>query len=232
MRVQVSLSVLFFMIENSWFLELKSEFSKSYFNNLLKFIEVERKVKNIYPSDDKIFNCFSATPYHKVRIVFIGQDPYCKFGQAHGLSFSVLPECKLPSSLINIYKELYTDLGVFPAKHGYLMNWANQGILLLNSVLTVEDGKPGSHFNIGWEIFTNNIIRKLSSSGKKIIFVLFGKSAFEKTEFINCNKNIVITSAHPSSMSANKGFFGSRPFSKINYNLKLLKRQQINWCLD
>ena len=220
------------MIESSWFLEFKSEFGKSYFSNLLKFIESERKVKNIYPSDDKIFNCFSATPYYKVKIVFIGQDPYCNFGQAHGLSFSVLPECKLPSSLINIYKELYMDLGVLPSKHGYLMKWASQGILLLNSSLTVEEGKPGSHFNIGWEIFTNNIIKKLSSSGRKIIFVLFGKSAFEKIEFINCSKNIVITSAHPSPISAHKGFFGSRPFSKINFNLKLLKRQQINWCLD
>jgi uracil-DNA glycosylase len=220
------------MIESSWFLEFKSEFGKPYFNNLLKFIESERKVKNIYPSDDKIFNCFGATPYYKVKIVFIGQDPYCNFGQAHGLSFSVLQGCKLPSSLINIYKELYMDLGVLPSKHGYLMKWASQGILLLNSSLTVEEGKPGSHFNIGWEIFTNNIIKKLSSSGRKIIFVLFGKSAFEKIEFINCNKNIVITSAHPSPISAHKGFFGSRPFSKINFNLKLLKKQQINWCLD
>ncbi|CAB3976313.1 uracil-DNA glycosylase [Candidatus Azoamicus ciliaticola] len=220
------------MIESSWFLELKSEFSKPYFNNLLKFVESERKVKNIYPSDDNIFNCLNAAPYYKVRIVLIGQDPYCNFGQAHGLAFSVLPQCKLPSSLMNIYKELYMDLGVLPAKHGYLMKWANQGILLLNSSLTVEEGKPGSHFNIGWEVFTNNIIKKISSSGRKIIFVLFGKSAFEKIEFINCTKNIVITSAHPSPMSANKGFFGSRPFSKINFNLKLLKRQQINWCLD
>jgi uracil-DNA glycosylase len=220
------------MIENSWFLELKSEFSKPYFNSLLKFISEERKLKNIYPADDEIFNCFNFTPYHKVRIVFIGQDPYCNFGQAHGLSFSVLPGCKLPGSLINIYKELYSDLGIFPSKNGSLVKWAHQGILLLNSTLTVEEGKPGSHFNIGWEIFTNSVIKKLSSSGRRIIFVLFGRSAFEKIEFINCSKNIIITSAHPSPMSANKGFFGSRPFSKINFNLKLLKRQQIIWCLD
>lgn len=220
------------MIENSWFLELKSEFSKPYFNSLLKFISEERKLKNIYPADDEIFNCFNFTPYHKVRIVLIGQDPYCNFGQAHGLSFSVLPGCKLPGSLINIYKELYSDLGIFPSKNGSLVKWAHQGILLLNSTLTVEEGKPGSHFNIGWEIFTNSVIKKLSSSGRRIIFVLFGRSAFEKIEFINCSKNIIITSAHPSPMSANKGFFGSRPFSKINFNLKLLKRQQIIWCLD
>ncbi|HIH2763767.1 MAG TPA: uracil-DNA glycosylase [Candidatus Azoamicus sp.] len=220
------------MIEKSWFLELKSEFEKPYFNSLLNFIEEERKVKSIYPSDDKIFDCFSATPFYKVKIVFIGQDPYCNFGQAHGLAFSVLPGCKIPSSLFNIYKELYNDLGIPPSKNGYLIKWAEQGILLLNASLTVEEGKPGSHFNIGWEVFTNAVVKALSSSGRKIIFVLFGKSAFEKIEAINCNKNLVITAAHPSPMSADKGFFGSRPFSKINFNLKLLKQQQINWCLD
>ncbi|HIH2762815.1 MAG TPA: uracil-DNA glycosylase [Candidatus Azoamicus sp.] len=220
------------MIEKSWFLELKSEFRKPYFNSLLNFIEAERKVKSIYPSDEKIFDCFNATPFYKVKIVLIGQDPYCNFGQAHGLAFSVLPGCKLPSSLVNIYKELYSDLGIFPSKNGYLIKWAEQGVLLLNASLTVEEGTPGSHFNIGWEVFTNSVIKTLSSSGRKIIFVLFGKSAFEKIEIINCNKNLVITSAHPSPMSANKGFFGSRPFSKINFSLKLLKQQQINWCLD
>lgn len=220
------------MIEYSWNLELKTEISKPYFNMLLNFIEKERKIKNIYPSADNLFYCFRTTPFYRVKVVILGQDPYCNFGQAHGLSFSVLPGCKLPGSLLNIYKELHNDLGVSQSKVGTLTYWARQGILLLNTVLTVEEGKPGSHFNIGWEIFTNSIIRRLSDANRNIIFVLWGKSAFEKSELIDCSTNIVITSAHPSPMSANKGFFGSRPFSRINFNLKLLKRRQINWHLD
>jgi uracil-DNA glycosylase len=130
------------MIDDSWFLELKSEFNKPYFTSLLKFIDEERKVKPIYPSENDVFACLTATPFYMVKVVILGQDPYCNFGQAHGLSFSVLPECKIPSSLANIYRELYNDLGILPAKHGHLLKWAKQGILLLNTILTVEEGKP------------------------------------------------------------------------------------------
>ncbi len=220
------------MIEYSWDLELKSEISKPYFNTLLDFIKEERKIKNIYPSADNLFYCFQSTPFYRVKVVILGQDPYCNFGQAHGLSFSVLPGCRLPGSLLNIYKELHNDLGISPAKNGTLTYWAKQGVLLLNTVLTVEEGKPGSHFNIGWEFFTNSIIRHLSEANRNIIFVLWGRSALEKSELINNTTNIIITAAHPSPMSANKGFFGSRPFSRINLNLKLLKRRQIDWRLD
>lgn len=220
------------MLDSSWLLELNSEFDKPYFNSLLKFIEGERRYKSVYPSNDDVFASLNITPFYSVKVVILGQDPYCNFGQAHGLSFSVLPGCKPPSSLINIYKELYDDLGILPSKNGHLIKWATQGILLLNTVLTVEEGKPGSHFNLGWEFFTSSVIRRLSSSNENIIFVLWGKSACEKIELIDCSKNIVLTAAHPSPMSANKGFFGSRPFSKINFNLRLLKKRQINWFLD
>lgn len=234
MRVQVSLSVIFFksFMEKSWHFKMSGEFKKFYMRNLYNFLNKELKTKTIYPKFDDVFNCFKITPFDKVRVVILGQDPYCGENQAHGLAFSVLPGCPLPGSLTNVYKELYDDLGILVKKNGCLIKWAKQGILLLNSILTVESGKPGSHTDIGWELFTNKVIKTLSGSDRKIIFVLWGKQALLKQEFINFKKHYLISSSHPSSKSAFKGFLGSRPFSKINMHLKLMGEHLIDWNLE
>lgn len=211
---------------------MSDEFKKFYMINLYSFLNKEFKTKIIYPKFDDIFNCFKITPFDRVRVVILGQDPYCGENQAHGLAFSVLPGCSLPDSLVNIYKELYDDLGIVIKKRGCLTKWAEQGVLLLNSSLTVESGKPGSHANIGWEFFTNKVIKILSARDRKIIFVLWGKDALSKQEFIDVKKHSLISSSHPSSKSAFKGFFGSRPFSKINMHLKLMEEKLIDWNLE
>lgn len=223
---------VFGLIEKSWICRFQHEISKAYFNNLCDFIKIERESKIIYPVDDLIFNCFNITSFYDVKVVILGQDPYCGAGQAHGLAFSVMLKGVLPKSLINIYKELQTDLGISSSKSGDLTKWAKQGVLLLNSVLTVEHGKPGSHFNFGWEIFTDFVISLLSMSNRNVIFVLLGKSAFDKIGLINLERNLVIVSSHPSDISVKKGFFGSRLFSKININLKLFGKSEIDWRLD
>lgn len=223
---------MFNNIEKSWHLKLQNEFLKPYFKSLCEVIKFERKFKIIYPLESDTFSCFNFVNFYDVKVVIVGQDPYCNANQAHGLAFSVLPKVKIPSSLVNIYKELYNDLGIIPSKNGNLENWAKQGVLLLNTVLTVEDGKPGSHFNFGWELFSDAVIKMLSESNRHIIFVLWGKLALEKSELINFDKNIILHSAHPSPMSVNRGFFGSRPFSKINFNLKVFGKKEINWRLD
>ncbi len=222
---------MFKLTEKSWAYKLHNEFLKNYFKDLYQFVNLRRESKIIYPSNDEVFFCFNVLPFDKVRVVIIGQDPYCNHGQAHGLAFSSFSG-SLPGSLLNIYKELFDDLGLRPSKYGNLINWARQGVLLLNTVLTVEAGSPGSHFNIGWEFFTNFVIKLLSESERSVIFLLWGRSAFEKSEFINIDKNIVFTAAHPSPMSAKNGFFGSRHFSKVNFSLKMLKEKEINWFLD
>jgi uracil-DNA glycosylase len=222
---------VFSLFDRSWCTRINSEFSKSYFRNLFNFINSERKSKIIYPSNELIFSCFNFTSFDDVKVVILGQDPYCG-GQAHGLAFSVVNGYKIPGSLFNIYKELYYDLGINPSKSGNLIKWAKQGVLLLNTVLTVEHGLPGSHFNIGWEFFTNFVISLLSTSGNRIIFVLWGKSAFEKVDLIDSSRNMIIVSSHPSSNSAQKGFFGSRPFSKINFELRNLNKKEIDWRLN
>lgn len=223
---------MFDKIDYSWYSKLYPEFSKPYFKDLLNFISIERKSRVIYPPDGDIFSCLKLTSFYDVNVVFVGQDPYCNIGQANGLAFSVNQKCKLPGSLVNIYKELYNDLGIKPAKHGNLVKWAQQGVLLLNTVLTVESGNPGSHFNIGWEFFTSAVVKILSDSNKGVIFVLLGKIASEKSDFINGNENIIIHCTHPSPISADKGFFGSRPFSKVNFNLRILMKKQIDWSVD
>lgn len=223
---------MYFNIEKSWYCKLYNELSKPYFKNLLSFIDSERKLKKVYPSPENVFSCFNFTSFYDVRVVIVGQDPYCNAGQATGLAFSVPTGVGLPISLLNIYRELYNDLGIYPSKNGDLINWSKQGILMLNCVLTVEDGKPGSHFNFGWEFFTNFVIKLLSDSNRSILFVLLGKIALDKADFIDFDNNLVIFAAHPSPMSAYKGFFGSRLFSKINFNLKILMRKEINWKVD
>lgn len=233
-RVQVSPSVrlMFYNIEKSWFIKLKSEIDKPYFSALLDYVEERRKVINVYPSRENMFFCFDLTPFNEVNVVILGQDPYCNVGQANGLAFSVNLGQALPGSLVNIYKELHNDLGYYPSKNGDLSKWGKQGVLLLNTILTVEEKLPGSHFNIGWEFFTSAVINALISSNRSIIFVLWGKNAFEKSDIIDCEKNIIFSSAHPSPMSVNKGFFNSRPFSKINFSLMMLRKKKIDWSLD
>lgn len=217
-------------INKDWFKILEEEFKKPYMINLLDFIKNNKKV--IYPKKNDIFFCLNATPLNKIKVIIIGQDPYCFKNQANGLAFSVPENEQIPPSLKNIFKELYDDTGIKIIKNGYLLKWAEQGVLLLNNVLTVEEGKPGSHNNIGWEIFTDKIISFLSNLKKKYIFILLGKQAFEKNKIINQNKNIIIHASHPSEKSAKISFFGSRIFSKINFNLKIENEKIIDWKIE
>ncbi len=237
MRVRISLSVfiwnffLFINIEKSWYIKLSDEFKKQYIKDLFKFLKRERESKIVLPKWSEVFNCLNYVSFDDVRVVILGQDPYCYENQAHGLSFSVPPQTPLTSSLKNIYRELHSDLGVPIPKIGFLGKWTKQGVLLLNSVLTVEKGAPGSHLDIGWELFTDKIISLLSECEKKIIFVFWGNSALEKIDLVDFKDNFVISSSHPSNKSAFKGFFGSRPFSRINMHLKLMNETPINWSV-
>ena len=216
-------------IEKSWFTQLSSEFEKDYMRKLSLFLKEEKKTKTIYPSGSKIFNAFNLTPFSKVKVVILGQDPYHGPNQANGLSFSVNKSFPIPPSLKNIFKELFDDLGIQPPNTGCLERWSNQGVLLLNTYLTVEKGKPGSHRNIGWERFTDYVLSKLSENKKNIVYLLWGKHAQEKAKIINRANNKIIMSAHPSPYSANYGFFGSRPFSKANNFLVNTNQTKINW---
>ena len=216
-------------IEKSWFTQLSSEFEKDYMRKLSLFLKEEKKTKTIYPLGSKIFNAFNLTPFSKVKVVILGQDPYHGPNQANGLSFSVNKSFPIPPSLKNIFKELFDDLGIQPPNTGCLERWSNQGVLLLNTYLTVEKGKPGSHRNIGWERFTDYVLSKLSENKKNIVYLLWGKHAQEKAKIINRANNKIIMSAHPSPYSANYGFFGSRPFSKANNFLMNTNQTKINW---
>ena len=216
-------------IETSWYNLLKNEFEKSYFTNLRTFIKNEYKNKQIFPPPKLIFNAFNLTPVNKVKVVIIGQDPYHREGQAHGLSFSVPKNVKIPPSLINIYKELESDVSTNIPNHGLLEGWAKQGILLLNSVLTVESGKANSHKGIGWEKFTESVISKISIKKKKVVFLLWGNYAHKKEEFINPNEHLVLKTVHPSPLSAYNGFFGCKHFSKTNKFLKQNNIGEIIW---
>ena len=216
-------------IEKSWLTQLSSEFEKDYMIKLSLFLKEEKKTKTIYPSGSKIFNAFNLTPFSKVKVVILGQDPYHGPNQANGLSFSVNKSFPIPPSLKNIFKELFDDLGIQPPNSGCLERWSNQGVLLLNTYLTVEKGKPGSHRNIGWEQFTDYVLSKLSENKKNIVYLLWGKHAQEKAKIINSANNKIIMSDHPSPYSANYGFFGSRPFSKANDFLVNTNQTKINW---
>ena len=216
-------------IEASWFNLLNDEFEKNYFIQLRKFIRSEYQTKTIFPSAKHIFNAFDLTPVEKVKVVIIGQDPYHGPNQAHGLAFSVLKDVKIPPSLKNIYKELNNDLNIPIPQSGFLEHWAKQGILLLNSVLTVESGKPNSHKNHGWEEFTESVIRNISREKKNIVFLLWGNYAQKKEEFIYPNEHLILKSVHPSPLSAYNGFFGSKPFSQTNNFLIKHKIKEIAW---
>ena len=218
-------------IEESWKSVLSTEFNKPYFLELKSFLLEEKKKFRVFPPGGLIFNAFNHTPFGMVKVVFIGQDPYHGYGQAHGLCFSVPNGIAKPPSLVNIFKELENDLGIKPPLHGNLEKWADQGVLLLNATLTVSENHAGSHQRRGWEIFTDAVIRQLSVQKDGVIFVLWGNFAIAKKELIDLTRHPVLTAAHPSPLSASKGFFGCRHFSKINEILKQQGKQEIDWIL-
>ncbi|MEG0255743.1 MAG: uracil-DNA glycosylase [Vagococcus sp.] len=218
-------------IPNDWKNILNNETNRDYFKQLTQFLETEYSTQTIFPAKNNIFSALEATSYENTQVVILGQDPYHGDNQAHGLSFSVLPGEKIPPSLRNMYKELANDLNMAEPSSGYLMPWANQGILLLNTVLTVQKGKANSHKNKGWEIFTNQIIEQLNLREDPIIFVLWGKPAQQKKTMIDTNKHFVVEAPHPSPLSAYRGFFGSKPYSTINQILTQQGKKTINWQL-
>jgi uracil-DNA glycosylase len=217
-------------IEQSWKEVLKDEFSKPYFSQIAKFLKEEKNSgKTIYPPGPLIFNAFNSTPFSIVKVVLIGQDPYHGPGQAHGLSFSVPPGIPPPPSLVNIFKELKADLGIGIPTHGNLSCWAEQGVLLLNASLTVRANEPMSHAKIGWAEFTNSVIHQVSELKEHIVFLLWGKFAQDKQALINGRKHLILKTVHPSPLSAERGFFGCRHFSKSNDYLVQNGVQPIDW---
>ncbi len=218
-------------LEPSWLKVLGEEFDKPYMAELRKFLKQEKESGyKIYPKSSDIFNAFWKTPFTDLKVVILGQDPYHGANQAHGLSFSVQKGIGIPPSLRNIYKELSTDIPGFRTPgHGELTEWAGQGVLLLNASLTVREGSPNSHQKMGWETFTNAVIKKISEEKEGIVFILWGSFAQAKSELIDANKHFIIKSPHPSPFSADRGFFGSKPFSKTNEILFKEGKKQIDW---
>lgn len=216
-------------IGNKWDILLKDEYEKSYYKKLEKKIDEEYKNYTIYPKREDIFACFRTSEINDVKVIILGQDPYHGEGQAHGYSFSVNNDIKIPPSLRNIYKELNEDLGFKISNNGNLLDWAKQGVLLLNTSLTVRAGKANSHKNIGWEIFTDKIIETLGNSDNPIVFILWGGNARKKKKLIKGENHLIIENVHPSPLSSYRGFFGSKPFSKTNYFLEKNNLSPINW---
>lgn len=219
------------VIENSWKQELSDEFQSEYFIELKSFLLEEKKKFTIYPPGSEIFAAFNYTPFDKVKVVILGQDPYHGPGQANGLCFSVKSGISKPPSLQNIFKELYSDLGIPISLNGNLENWAKQGVLLMNATLTVRSGQAGSHQNKGWENFTDTAIKALSDKKQHLVFILWGNYAQAKQSLIDPFRHLIIKSAHPSPFSAERGFFGSKPFSKCNSFLKEKGIGEIDWNL-
>ena len=220
-------------INESWKEALKDEFSKPYFQQIVAFLKTEKAAgKTIYPKGQNIFNAFELTPFNKVKVVILGQDPYHGEGQAHGLSFSVLPGVKPPPSLVNIFKEIKADIGLqMPENYGDLTHWAQQGVLLLNAALTVRAGEPFSHAKFGWANFTDAVIRTVSDQKENVVFLLWGKFAQEKKALINADSHHILRAAHPSPLSAHNGFFGSGHFSKTNQLLIKDGLTPIDWSI-
>ena len=220
-------------IEESWKKELQEEFEKEYFNNLVQTIKNEKATgKEIFPPGPEIFNAFSFTPFDKVKVVILGQDPYHGPGQAHGLCFSVTKGTIVPPSLKNIYKELATDTKFIIPNHGELTAWAQQGVFMLNASLTVVRSTPMSHSKIGWEVFTDAVIKILSERKEKLVFLLWGRFAQSKANLIDADKHTILTAAHPSPFSAHNGFFGCKHFSKTNESLATFGLQEIDWQIN
>lgn len=211
---------------------LDAESKKDYMINLKKFIDNEYATKTIFPARENIMNAMRYTPYEKVKVVIVGQDPYHGVGEAHGLSFSVQPGIKTPPSLVNIFKELNRDLGCYIPNNGCLVKWAKEGVLLLNSVLTVEKDKPGSHRGKGWEIFTDTVIKALNEKKEPIVFLLWGNYAKEKAGYITNSKHLVLKTSHPSPFSVRSGFDGCSHFSKANDFLKANSIEPIDWQIE
>ncbi|MDE5576997.1 MAG: uracil-DNA glycosylase [Oscillospiraceae bacterium] len=219
-------------IGNEWDELLKDEFTKEYYLKLREFLKAEYSTRRIYPNMYDIFNSLKFTSYSDVKAVIIGQDPYHGAGQAHGLCFSVQKGTAIPPSLQNIYKEIYSDLGIPPANHGYLKKWADSGVLLMNTVLTVREGQANSHRGMGWEIFTDRVIELLNQRDKPIVFLLWGGNAKQKMRLITNPNHLILQSAHPSPLSAYNGFFGCRHFSKANEFLTANGMTPIDWRVD
>jgi uracil-DNA glycosylase len=216
-------------IEQSWKAQLAAEFDKAYFVQLTDFVKDEYRRETVFPSGSNIFSAFEHCPFDKVKVVILGQDPYHEPGQAHGLSFSVREGVPFPPSLINIYKEIENDLGVRAPQSGDLTRWADQGVLLLNATLTVRAHQAGSHQNKGWETFTDAVIHCLAESRPHLVYILWGAYAQKKGAFIDAKNNLILKSAHPSPLSAYRGFFGSKPFSQTNAYLTANAQSPINW---
>jgi uracil-DNA glycosylase len=217
------------ILKNDWTDFLEEEFKKDYYLELRRFLIEEYRQHVVYPDMYDIFNALHYTAYSDTKVVILGQDPYHGPGQAHGLSFSVKPGINPPPSLQNIFKELRDDLGCAIPNNGYLVDWTKQGVLLLNTVLTVRRGMPNSHRGKGWEIFTDQVIRTLNQREKPVVFILWGKNAQDKRSLITAPQHFIIQSPHPSPFSANRGFFGSRPFSKANGFLRSIGSEEVNW---
>ena len=221
--------MLFERLNNDWAPLLEEEMKKPYFQQLEAFLTEEYQEYAIYPAKDNVFNALQFAPFEDVKVVILGQDPYHGPGQAHGLSFSVQPDVRMPPSLKNIFKELHEDIGCDIPNNGYLKKWADQGVLLLNTVLTVRKGQAHSHRGKGWETFTDKIITLINEREKPAVFLLWGRPAQEKLQLIDTHKHRIIQSPHPSPFSASKGFFGSRPFSRTNSYLQEMGEAPIDW---
>ena len=217
-------------IGNDWDSILAAEFEKEYYGKLRAFLAEEYEMHRIYPPQPDVFNALRYSSYADTKVVILGQDPYHQEGQAHGLCFSVNKGVKIPPSLGNIYKELQADLGIQPPQHGYLASWAQQGVLLLNAVLTVRDSQPNSHKGRGWEIFTDAVIKKLNEREKPMVFILWGANAKAKEVLLTNNRHLILTGSHPSPLAAHTGFFGGQYFSRANRFLELENQEPINWA--
>ena len=219
-------------ISNDWLAPMSAEFKKEYYKKLYETVKQEYQTREVYPEPDDIFNAFAFTPLSRVKVVILGQDPYHEPGQAHGLCFSVKPDVAIPPSLVNIYQELHEDCGCYIPNNGYLKKWADQGVLLLNTVLTVRAHAANSHKNIGWEEFTNAAIRILNEQDRPIVFLLWGRPAQMKKAMLNNPKHLILESPHPSPLSAYRGFFGSHPFSRTNKFLIANGLEPIDWQIE
>ena len=216
-------------IANDWLEPLSGEFKKPYYRKLYDTVKHEYQTRQCFPDPNDIFNAFEFTPLSEVKVVILGQDPYHNVGQAHGLCFSVKPDVEIPPSLVNIYQELHDDLGCYIPNHGNLEQWAEQGVLLLNTVLTVQAHRAMSHRGVGWEQFTDAVIKKVNEIDRPIVFILWGKPAQEKAKMLNNPKHLILKAPHPSPLSAYRGFFGSKPFSQTNEFLEAHGETPIDW---
>jgi uracil-DNA glycosylase len=219
------------LLNDEWLSFLEDELQKQYFQKLQYKINLEYKSKTIFPNYENIFRAFNLLEPKKIKVVIIGQDPYHSLNQANGLAFSVSKGCRIPPSLRNIFKELIDDIKCDTPENGVLDTWAEQGVLLMNTVLSVEESKPNSHKNMGWELFTDFIISRLALDFDNIVFILWGKESQKKVKLIDTAKHLILKASHPSPLSSYRGFFGSKPFSKTNKYLKNHNKPEINWCL-